>query len=227
LETPVNTISPSTGIVRPSETIAVTPLQTSTLLATLPPTNLPNATRPTPTWIVDNHPDLSIVFSSPNLVTDGKLLLDIAIAGHTCYHRGETIYIITDYHNSTYDEDLILVDFDYISRKQTSNAYGQLFPIMTTLDSREVYPDVLFIQDDVVNPRSPLTEVARPQSILQFYAPYQIPKEIGEKDKDHNLTFSPLPVGKYFLKFVYIAKEYEGSWYGAISSNQIEICVVD
>jgi len=224
LENSVNTIPPSTKLVRPSETINVAPLKTSTLPATLPATYTPNATKPTPTWIIEGHPDLPVVYYSESAVTDGNLFIGIGILGRSCYHRGETIYIDVYYKNLTI-EDLVLVDFDYISRKQTLNAYGQLYPIMTTLDNKEVYPDVFFLQGDAINPRSPFVQVLPLRSLLHFIGTYEIPKEIGKEGKEHNITFLPLPSGKYLLKFVYIANEYQGSWYGAISSNQVEICV--
>jgi hypothetical protein len=176
--------------------------------------------------IVDSNPDLSVVYYFPNLVTDGKLMMDIELSSQVCFRPGETIRILIIYHNLT-DKDLVLVDYKQIARKPTMNAYGQLYPIMTTLDNKEVYPSTYFVHNEAIDPNSPLIRLIPPKVFIEFYGEYQLPKEIGEEDKDHNITLLPLLSGRYLLKLVYIAKEYQRSWYGAISSNQAEICVED
>lgn len=219
-------VSPTPRFASPSLTSTITPLASPTLTATNPPSPTANAVLPVPTWIIDIHPSLSSAFYSTNPVTDGKLEVSTGSFDTLCFHPGELVYFQTIFKNVS-DEDIKLVDFNYPSRKETANAYGQIYPILTTLDGKEIYPDTYFSQDAAINPRSPFISLIHPDVILVVGEGYQIPKNIGVEDKDHNVTFQPLSSGKYLLKFVYTSIGYDDSWKGIISSNQIEVCVVE
>jgi len=206
------TLPDATSVLTPTSDLAIIPS--------------PIVTMPAPTWIVNSNPVLSDVYYSANPITDGKLELSIGSFDDLCFHPGETVYFQTMFANVS-DEDITLVDFNYPSRKETTNASGQMYPILTTLDGKEIYPDTYFSSYKAINPRSPVISVIHPGVILVVGEGYQIPQSIGLEDKDRNLTFQSLSSGRYLLKFVYMAIGHENSWKGNISSNQIKVCVIE
>lgn len=170
-------------------------------------------------------PTISTIFNNPNRVTDGKLKLFIEEPSRKCHSPGDMIPVKISYQNLT-DEQLTIVDFNIVWIHALV-AYAQVVPVLTNLKNeripyRDDYMSVL-----VANLTSPLLQQIPPNSSFELLAEYRLPSEMVVYDGNQQLHTSALPAGQYLLKFVYIAGEYEGTWEGEISSNQIEICVSD
>jgi hypothetical protein len=152
-------------------------------------------------------------------VTDGKLKITIEGTDVRCYKPGETIPIKVTYQNLT-DKRLTIVDFNIVSSVPLIGANALLIPVLTsTADIRVHSPDEL-MSSDAANASPTVLHELLPKSSFESFVEYHLPIEIISFDNNQRLQS-----GQYLLKFVYTALSYKGSWDGAISSNQTEICV--
>lgn len=183
-----------------------------------------NKSSPTPTIIVDGNLDLSSIYGISNQVTDGDLRLSIEESENRCYHPGETINVKMSYLNMT-KKPITLVDYNFIDDEPMRNAYAHVVPVLTTADNRLIRAKEFFMNIDAFNAPIPIILEISPKASFEILGDYSLPIDIGEEDEGQRVTFRLLPPGQYFLKLVYIAQKYKGSWEGKISSNQITICV--
>jgi hypothetical protein len=81
----------------------------------------------------------------------------------------------------------------------------------------------MFIEE--VNTNPPLFHVIDAKSSLDVDIKYSFPQYIIDSKGIGPARL--IPTGQYLLKFIYFGSGNNNSWNGAISSNQIQICITD
>ncbi len=202
--------------------------------------NIPITITPSSTQIIDvvwptseTTPDFINIFNNPNQVTDGVLKISIEEPDRKCHNPGSIINIKVDFQNLS-DKQIVIVDYNAIASTVLMGTYGQIITFLTNAHNKAVYSPGYYSGAEGINGTSPLFQEIQPESSFALVVEYYLPNEVAELDQNGHLVSWTLPDGRYFLKFIYAAyeyidswHEYKGSWKGKISSNQIEICVVN
>jgi hypothetical protein len=189
----------------------------------------------TPSFIPSTQSTLSIVaqptstktiFESEEQLSDGVLKLSIKKPDNQCYKPGVPIPLTLTYENLA-DEVITIADYNAMSVHVISGGDGQLFPVITENTDKEVLTPQHYQKVEIINTSSPLLQDLPPKSSFDVSIDFYFPSKIIELDKQDQKITHPTPPGLYFLKFVYMGFEKDMAWEGAISSNQVAICIAE
>ncbi len=216
---PTATVLPLSTSTRTSVAIAITAQAPFTLTPQPTGTRIDVQTAPNVT------PTVSI-FDSPEQITDGKLRLSIRESNEKCYKAGNFIPLTITYENLT-KSSLTIVDYKVMDTHMLFNSQGQLFPVIATSLNERIFSPYDFTRVDLFNPTSPLLYKLPAKTVFEVSVEYYFWSEMVKSDRNGQRQTQPVPPGKYLLKLVYSSSGNENSWEGAISSNQITICIVD
>lgn len=186
------------------------------------------------------------VYNDPRQITDGNLKLNIREEGNNCYRRGtyarsqngEFTYtfgdpapIIATFENLT-NKSITIVDYGSLilpSRLAMGHS-GNLISILTTLDGQRIITSEdaqsVGYREYPTPPSISIWELSSKNSI-STNTKYIIPTLVLVMSESGQTDFIQIPAGKYLLKYVYFATGYQDTWDGIISSNQIEICILE
>ena len=218
----IATTNPSHTLPTPTLTnIAATSSATSTLLTPEPTSRTNIGIQATPYGI----PTYESIFESTEQITDGRLKLIVKELDEKCYKPGSRIPLTITYDNLTAGS-LTIVDYNVISIQVLFEGQGQLFPVITTTNNRRVFSPEYFMNIDTFNLQHPTPQALPPQGAFDVSVDYYFPLQMVEFDQHGQQQIRPMPSGQYLLKFVYIGFKGEGSWEGAISSNQVKMCII-
>ena len=213
----VSSVSPTPNL--PTSTAVPTKLTSMKVSASITPTS--TSVFPTP----QITREVITLASNPEQVTDGKLKLSIKEDKHgDCYVPGTHISLILTYENLT-DQPLKILDYNIISSHVLARSYGQLSPVLTTVQSIRLISREDAMTIELINPNpNTLIQILPPQSRFNVDSKYYLSTEFAAADNWDD-DFRSIPAGQYYLKLMYSSIGYQDSWKGSISSNRIEFCV--
>jgi hypothetical protein len=161
-------------------------------------------------------------------ITDGKLKLTIKELNGKCYHAGDLVPLTITYENLT-DKPLIVADYSTVDSHVLYRTQGQLFPALTAADGTQIVTPYDLMRVDAFNLNSPLLHEVPARSVFEVSLEhYYFPTEFVQINAQGQGPNRQIPAGQYRLKFVFIGNStHEPEWEGTISSNQVEICVVN
>lgn len=196
---------------------------------TTPTGNTPQVKNPTPTQtqIIAVTASTSVsIFDSPNQITDGKLKMTIQILDKNCLRPGDVLPVTVRYENLT-NQPLTLVDYSALSSVALMGGYAILVPVLSTIDNQRLQLPGGITGGDIYNSDSPQFQEISPRSSFSTLIDYHIPMKVVSHAENVSGSDHKLKPGQYLLKFIYYAFRGQNAWQGRISSNQIEICVID
>jgi hypothetical protein len=221
-----------TPLSRATPNSSATPLPTATLVpitTPLPTATLVSSATPLPTAAListlHSYPTRISVFDYPDQVTDGLLLLSVDKITDKCYKSGEPMQLKFVFENLT-DEPLKIPSGFSIAINRRGDK-GNIAPLITSTEGVD-----LFLFADVEIPYFKLMTSNDYITLLgdddfEIILEYLFPKNVYRQE---HKTYKPMPSspGRYYLRFVYSENERDiDTWYGAIGSNRIEICLID
>lgn len=186
------------------------------------------------------------IYNNPNQTTDGRLKIYISEFENQCYKSGtvtslpndQFLYqpgdlasIIVTYENLE-NSFLKISDYNIVefSGRWVSNSHARLIPILTTLYGERIrtMEEIQSTSNQVVLTSSPqLTREMAPMTSFDVPIKYLIPTQVLFVNDSGETGMTTIPAGQYLLKYVYHASGYQGTWAGLISSNQIQICLIN
>ena len=166
------------------------------------------------------------VFEYHDQVTDGELLLSIDLANNACFQSNKPVTIRLTFSNLTDDALTIPADFSIAVNRKGNG--GDLIPFITTAEGA----DVLSLADhqlvDIFSTPSDIYKEIPSNQGIEFRVNFLFPQDLViSESTEMYLLATPSP-GQYFVRLVY--SEYRRSddvWYGAIGSNQLEVCIIN
>ncbi len=172
------------------------------------------------------YPTFISIFDYPGQVTDGKLLMSIEEYRARCRQPDEPFQIKFSFKNLT-DEPIKFVSEFFVAANRRGDG-GNLISFITNKKGEDVLGLGDFRLVDIFRlPPETYTELSGYESadfVVEFYFP-TLTVEDPSKDVYNYVTHVP---GKYFVRFVY--SQYDPNpdvWQEAISSNTLEICIID
>jgi hypothetical protein len=183
-------------------------------------TPMVTAIPPTPTFMS--------IFENPAQISDGKLLLSVEEVDLGCHKIGEPIGIQAKFQNLTNEEIILPRELSTsIDRRGTG---GNFTPLIESTNGKPVYTLADFLLIDLSYTSSDVRRHILSNQTISFIVTYEFPNEIVLATPSASQELNPATPkpGQYGLRFVYI--EYprdEPTWSGALSSNQISICLTN
>ena len=163
------------------------------------------------------------VFEVHEQVTDGLILMSVESTTNMCVNKNMPISFKIVFHNLTDQPIKLLNDFNVSTR----GGNGKILAILRTQDNLPIYTENDLGATDYFfeTPQKDSIEVPANQD-YELAIKYTLPKEFVEFTSNHKeyKLITPVP-GKYLIKFVYQTPRGDDGWKGAISSNQIAICI--
>lgn len=160
-------------------------------------------------------------------VTDGKMLFIIEILEPRCYKPGEFISFRLIFRNLT-NQDLRLSNQFNLN----NNGYLGEIRIIIHTPSNQSMPDLSAVAriDYVINtPTKDHIEIPSSQEhvfVLEYPFPIEYIDLAGSIAQNETKFITPAP-GKYFIRFIYENYSEPEVWNGVISSNQLEVCIIN
>ena len=186
------------------------------------------------------------VYDDPRQISDGRLKLTIVEENKQChklgtftnlsngkvvYKPGDLVPIILTFENLT-NEPLSIADYNVVAfaSSLTLENSARVIPVLSALNGQRI---TSLDEEQSVGyqiyqtPSSTLVRELFGKSNFEITIKYLPPAQVLYLGESGERGSMPLPAGHYLLKYVYDATGYQGSWSGVISSNQIEICIID
>jgi hypothetical protein len=169
-------------------------------------------------------PTLLTIFEYNGQVSDEKLLFSVIIEDMTCNQIGESFLIKLIFKNLT--DKAIKLSTNFSIAVNRFGDGGNISPFITSSNGKDVYSlaDSQLV-DIFETPSKSYYELDANQS-ADFSIEYSFPDLLTQIELSKVTGYvTPIP-GQYYLRFVYFEPQREvDTWYGAISSNKIEICL--
>jgi hypothetical protein len=176
---------------------------------------------------VEANPTYVALFEITEQTSDGKLLFSIEEANEVCQKVTDPIPVIMSFLNLG-DHALTLQSRFALSLDRFPGN-GDLIPLLSSIEGTPLISPADFRVSDTFG-IEPLTyRQLPPRSSFETIIAYYLPTQTATYGRAEMSDFSSTRAGRYILMFLY-KNGYSSSsstWTGSITSNQIEICVID
>ncbi len=165
-------------------------------------------------------------FEYPSQVTDGNVLFSATSEDLGCHNVNSPFRIKLIFTNLT-DKSIRLPNPFVIAANRHGEG-GNVSPFITSKDGSDVYSlaDTQFV-DVFATPSNSYYELP-PKQTVNFTIDYFFPSLVAQIETDEIKSYITPTPAQYYIRFVYSEPQRDmDTWYGAIGSNRIEICILN
>jgi len=152
-------------------------------------------------------------------------MLSIEEVDHTCHDLNSQIKMRLVFENLSKDNINLPDEFSIALNRRGDG--GNIVPFITDIDGTDLRTPADFSLVDFFNTPSIGYYQLPANQIVVFVVEYRFPSFLSQIMENKTINLVTSKPGQYLIRFVYFEHQRDvDTWYGAIGSNQIEICII-